>query len=279
MLQTYLNESRDTLLVDSVEMGAGLALQYSKAISKLDRQESMMPNIGGWPSDNANLLASQFAVKNYYTGQLSGARHVLEQGLENLQKHSPGESTAQQLLAFKTQMADAVRIVRRKEKPMPVREIRRLLLRAVSVLVAAPHLDSDIIHYLVELPITSFTPLAIAAGVDAWTWLLRERPESEVAMLGEISAGWIETIRSRKGLFSNSMDYRDPFEVVIEYSPTDKKVMDVELAKARRLLRPHLLLIQILSSQFQAVKYRESGIMIALIRLMMRSLINHRWMR
>ncbi len=41
------------------------------------------------------------------------------------------------------------------------------------------------------------------------------------------------------------------------YSPSDKKVMDLELAKARRQLRPHLLLVQVLSSQFQAVKYRE----------------------
>ena len=40
-LQSYLNESRDVLLVDSVEMGAGLALHFSKAISRLDRQESM----------------------------------------------------------------------------------------------------------------------------------------------------------------------------------------------------------------------------------------------
>ena len=48
--------------------------------------------------------------------------------------------------------------------------------------------------------------------------------------------------------------------------------MDLELNKARRMLRPHLLLIQVLSSQFQAIKYREPGIMIALIRLMMRSL-------
>lgn len=40
ILQSYLNEARDVLLIDSVEMGAGLALHFSKAISKLDRQES-----------------------------------------------------------------------------------------------------------------------------------------------------------------------------------------------------------------------------------------------
>ena len=152
-------------------------------------------------------------------------------------------------------------------------------------------LDSDIVHYLVELPMIVFTPLAIAAGVDAWTWLLRSRGGSEIAIIGEISAGWLETIRAGKGMFSISMksvwsyckglvaekrSYRDPFEVPVEYSPSDKKSMDLELAKARRLLRPHLLLIQVLSSQFHAVKYREPGIMVSLIRLMMRSLATSR---
>lgn len=67
-------------------------------------------------------------------------------------------------------------------------------------------MDSDIIHYLVELPMAAFTPLAIAAGVDAWTWLLRQRPGAQVAIIGEISAGWLETIRAKKGLFSSSME-------------------------------------------------------------------------
>lgn len=40
-----------------------------------------MPNIGGWPSDSSNLVASQFASKNYHTGELSGARLVLSQGM------------------------------------------------------------------------------------------------------------------------------------------------------------------------------------------------------
>lgn len=48
--------------------------------------------------------------------------------------------------------------------------------------------------------------------------------------------------------------------------------MDVELRKAERLLKPHLLLIQVLSSSFQAVKYRASGIMISLARMLLRSL-------
>lgn len=107
ILQRYLAESRDVLLPDSVEMGAGLALHYSKVISSSDRKESQshpssiykpcsslttltqrlpalspasMPAIGGWASDNANLLASQFAAKNYFAGEHSGFRLILKQG-------------------------------------------------------------------------------------------------------------------------------------------------------------------------------------------------------
>ncbi len=117
-----------------------------------------MPNIGGWPSDSSNLVASQFATKNYFHGELSGARLVLGKGpqllylvrsrplifllgLQELQKDSPAESSVQELHAFKSQMSDAVNNIRRKTKPFTVPEIRRILLRAVSVLVASPRVN------------------------------------------------------------------------------------------------------------------------------------------
>lgn len=92
-----------------------------------------------------------------------------------------------------------------KKGGLSVVEIRRLLLRAVSVLIASPQMDPDILHYLVELPFAAFTPVAVAAGVDAWSWLLRQRPDAEVSLMGEISAGWLATIKAHKGMFSTSM--------------------------------------------------------------------------
>jgi phosphatidylinositol 4-kinase len=38
--------------------------------------------------------------------------------------------------------------------------------------------------------------------VDAWTWLISERPDIEVALSSEISDGWLWTIKNGKGLFS-----------------------------------------------------------------------------
>lgn len=52
---------------------------------------------------------------------------------------------------------------------------------------------------------TAFTPLAITAGVEVWTAILKQRKDAEVTIFGEITAGWLDTIRKSKGLFSTSM--------------------------------------------------------------------------
>lgn len=70
-----------------------------------------------------------------------------------------------------------------------------------------------------------------------------------------------------------------PFERPIEYSPTDKATLDHDLALAKRMLQPHTLLTQVLSSRFQAVKYRDRGITLAFFRLLTQSFKAHKRMR
>jgi phosphatidylinositol 4-kinase len=55
--------------------------------------------------------------------------------------------------------------------------------------------------------------------------------------------------------------------------------MDHEMAVAKRSLQPHLLLTTVISSRFQAVKYRRPGIMGSMFRLLARSFQAHKQMR
>ncbi|KAJ9109086.1 hypothetical protein QFC21_000414 [Naganishia friedmannii] len=238
ILQRYLRESRDTLLLDQVEMGAGLAMEYSKAIPRSDRQES----------------------------------------LGDIGTTAPNLSSVFELSAFQRQMTDALQTVRTGGPAMATPALRRLLLRATAVLISSPMIERDILHCLVALPMRTFTALGIAAGVDAWTWLVAERPDIEVALLSEISDEWEWTIQASRGLFSDTINYIGPFERPIEYSPTDKTTLDHDLAVAKRLLQPHTLLTQVLSSRFQAVKYRDRGTMLAFFRLLTRSFKAHKQM-
>jgi hypothetical protein len=71
----------------------------------------------------------------------------------------------------------------------------------------------------------------------------------------------------------------DPFTHPIEYSPTDKAILNRALRATRSLLVPHTLLLQMLNSRFQAIRYRDSGLMVVILRLIMRSAMAYKDLR
>jgi len=109
------------------------------------------------------------------------------------------------LQELKDSFEDALDAVRTKSRPVPLADTRTLLERASSVLLSSSAMDRDLLNYIVALPMALFTPLSISAGVETWTKVLKARVDAEVTIFGEITAGWLDTIRTNKGLFSTSM--------------------------------------------------------------------------
>lgn len=61
------------------------------------------------------------------------------------------------------------------------------------------------LHLLVALSFSVFSPSVISASIEIWAWIIRERPDMEVSLIMEINNEWNTTIRRRAGLFSASM--------------------------------------------------------------------------
>ncbi|MCO5553770.1 hypothetical protein L7F22_007296 [Adiantum nelumboides] len=158
-------------------------------------------------------------------------------------------------------------------RPLPFAELRRLLYRSAALAVALPDVHYDLLHYLVSIPIRVFTPAAITTASHVWTWVIGERPLFETKIMVEISLGWATTIKGRKGLFSPSMTNEHPLLRKTEMSPTDRVEMNRERERAQRLFSPHLTLIQLVSSRFQAFRYRDPSMVLAIVRLIQRSAI------
>lgn len=55
------------------------------------------------------------------------------------------------------------------------------------------------------LPFEVGTPSAIAASIEVWTWAIAEKPDVEVALIGEVLSAWTDTIKHEKGIFSTSL--------------------------------------------------------------------------
>lgn len=75
------------------------------------------------------------------------------------------------------------------------------------------------------------------------------------------------------------LSYDDPFYHPVNYSPTDKDEIDRGTVNARRLLTPHVLVLQMLLSRLQAARYRRPGLMLLIQRLVLTSARAHRYIR
>jgi hypothetical protein len=120
-------------------------------------------------------------------------------------------------------MARTMEEIRRKNSTLTVQDLKRLLFRCAATLISlakvsrtaffhnelsmAFQCEHELLHHLVALPFNVSTPSAISAGIEVWTWVIAEKPDMEVALMGEVLSAWSDTIKQEKGIFSTSLKY------------------------------------------------------------------------
>lgn len=276
-LQKYLAVNQVLYVTDSSELGASIALEYGKAIGPIDRKLTSLSSLSSRRLDRSKMLASQVASKGYFAGEVTGFRFGRSDfsqppNVLAMTDFVPGD----ELERLKQRVTNVIQEIREKKHTMPVKELKRLLFRCAATLIFVDKYEYDLLHYLVMLPFEAFTPSAISAGIEAWSWVIAEKPDYEIALMSEISSAWFLTIKHEKGMFSKTLNYADPFLHPVEYNPTDKTIIDRGIASARRLLTPHILILQLLFSRMQAARYRRPGLMMLLQRVALASARAHR---
>ncbi|KAG1849308.1 hypothetical protein DFJ58DRAFT_795151 [Suillus subalutaceus] len=274
-LQKYLTATQPLIGADATELGASVAEMFAKALGPVHRQLSSLCSLSNWKSDRARALASQFANKCYFSGEVAGLRLAARKNQDSLDKVAP-QMQCTGVQPFKDKMADTMNDIRNKRSSLTVQDLQRLLFRCAAILISLEKCDYTLVHFLVALPFEVFTPSAVAAGIETWTWVIAERPNMEVVIMCEVLTSWFGTVKERKGVFSASSNCDDPFYHPINYSPTDKDEIDRATTHARRLLLPHTLVLQMLFSRLQAARYCRSTVMFLIQRLVLRSAQAHK---
>ncbi|KAF8334229.1 uncharacterized protein EI90DRAFT_3051526 [Cantharellus anzutake] len=276
ILQKYLSDHTRLPLPNVAELGASTALQYAVDFGTVQSRYVPGSPLESVQPDRAKLFTSQLASHAHYCGEAAGVRLAARIGLEDVQKLPPVEAPTNEVKALKQKMVQTIGEIRAKTSVLTTQDLRRLLFRCVSVLISMPGCEYDLLHYIVVAPFETLTPASVAAGRDAWTWLVRERPDLEVALMLEFDAAWLSTIELQKGMFSPSLNLVDTFFHPVEYSPTQRDNIERALHSARRLLVPHTMLLQTLASRLQAVRYRMPSLVHLIIRLVLRSVQAHK---
>ncbi|TFK54620.1 hypothetical protein OE88DRAFT_1653021 [Heliocybe sulcata] len=276
-LQKYLSINQSVSPDDSLELGATVAADFGKAIGPAERQLASLASLAPGEHDRAKTLTSQVAAKVYFAGEVAGIRLASRMGAADgdLEKQPPPDELRQERQILKDHLEKTLQGIREKRSNLTVQDLRRLLFRCSAAMLLPPKPDYDLLHYLVILPFEVFSPSAMSAAVEVWTWAIAERPAIETALLAELNSTWVTTIRQGKGIFSESFNSDDPFCHSIDYSPTDRESIDRARRSTRRLLSPHLLLMHMLFSRLQAARYRKPDLMLLIQRLVLMSAKAH----
>ncbi|KIJ56890.1 hypothetical protein M422DRAFT_238481 [Sphaerobolus stellatus SS14] len=277
ILQKYLTYYETGTPRDSVELGASVALHFASSLTSAQRAQAPLPSALSWRPDRSKALTGQIACKEHFAGESEGFRLQLSASMK-IEKTPPAETPEPLISALKTAMKEALECIRNKTSHLTIPELKRLLFRCSAVLATSPQRHDDLIHYLVALPYEIFTPATISVGIEAWTWLIGERSDLEMCIMLEFHKAWAEAIRARRGMFSDSLNCENPFYNPVKYSPTDKAEIDLAATAARRLLTPHTLLLHMLMSRFQAIRYYKPNLSLWTLRLVLRSAQAHRFM-
>ncbi|THH11990.1 hypothetical protein EW145_g299 [Phellinidium pouzarii] len=273
-LQTYLVANQTNASNYPIELGASVALQFASSIGPAERKLVPISGTSTWKPDRSKLVTTQIACKERFAGEVKGLAFLRDQDTPTTVKPSP----LSEGLNPKRKIANALKEIQAKNSPMTIPELKELLFHCAAYLVHMKNCDYDLLHYLVVLPFTVFSPSVITASIEVWTWIIGERPDLEIPLIMEINNAWNLTIRRNSGLFSESMNYADPFIHSVEYTPTDKTIIDHRLTSARKLLVPHVLVLQMLFGRFQAARYHKPGMMLLILRLVLRSAREHKIM-
>ncbi|KAG9318618.1 hypothetical protein JVU11DRAFT_711 [Chiua virens] len=235
-LQKYLSATQSFTGSDSSELGASLAEKFAKDFGLPHRQLTSLRSLSNREYDRAKVLASQLASKNYFAGEAAGLRLASRKAQDILDKVPPRNATPTDILALKKKMEETMNAILGKTSTLTVQDLKRLLFRCAATVIRCEY---TLLHYLVTLPFEVFTPSAMSAGIEVWT-------------------------------------YDDPLYNPMGYSPTDREEIDRATSHARRLLLPHTLVLQMLFSRLQAARYRRSTVIFLMQQLVLRSTQAHK---
>nr|CDI56699.1 related to phosphatidylinositol-4-kinase [Melanopsichium pennsylvanicum 4] len=271
ILERYLGAFDDSILPDRSELGKSIALEYARSMPVSARKERLLPTLGGWRSDASSSFIGELSAKSTYLGEMTGIHLSLAKGLVELSKDPTNTMSPSSVAECQAQLAALSNDVGNKRKILPFAELRRLLYRTAALVVALPEPDYELLHFIVSIPFLVFTPEAISTACQVWTWVIGARPEVETKIMVELTIGWAMTAKARKGIFSSALTTKHPFLRKTEMGAFNREEVTAEQEQAARLFNPHLSLIHLISSRFQAFRYRDPTMVLALVRLLQHS--------
>ncbi|CAK9681436.1 unnamed protein product [Candida parapsilosis] len=242
LIQSYVAANEELQYEAPIQFGLSFALKMSGTISSHDRDIQAITYANISALDTTPSIVSQLNWRSNFVSQF----------MNKLPLRTDEESD----FAFKAIREKVYNIKSRlfnefTENPSHD-EIMNLLTEIAGLTLLSDINNAELVRYMVEIPFILFEPSVMIPASGVWFAVMKDKPKLSMLLLSELAQKWEESIELRKGLFSQELDIVHPEFDKMEYAPSNRST-DLRLAEnAQRSFEPHLELVRLFSSNFEA---------------------------
>lgn len=242
LIQLYVSDLDRFQTQERIQFGVSFALEMAGDISSSDRELSHVKKFT--TGSNLNLLP-------VFVSQLSWRSNFVSDLMDKVPMHSL-EDADKAFKELRERITDSEDKLSDKSYHFSNEEVNSLLSEIAGFALISDENTAEMIRYLVVIPFRIFESSIMSTAIGIWFAVMKDRPNISVLLLSEIRKRWEVSVELRQGLYSRAYDLKNPEFNKMEYSPSDYKTAD-KLSKVASLsFEPHLHIIRLFSSNFEA---------------------------
>lgn len=245
LIQSYVSDLERFQSHEKIQYGVSFAIEMAGGISVNDRELSNIPTSFIDPKNSkVNLLP-------VFVSQLTWRSNFVSELLDKVPFHT-AEDTAKAFSNLRTDVYEVKSKIKLGAEHIRNDDIIDLLSTIAGFILVSEENTAELIRYIVDIPFHLFEAQIMQAAIGIWFAVMKDRPNVSVLLLSEIIKQWETSIELQKGLFNCENDLSNPEFNKMEYSPSDFKTVDKFSNVISKTFQPHLQIIKLLSSNFEA---------------------------
>lgn len=236
LIQAYVSDVDRFPRSQKILYGVSFALEMAGSILSNERELS---HISRHPTNDLNTLP-------LIVSQLSWRSNFVTELMHKVPLHTEDDSDR----AF---FEIRAKVESLKKNHAPEEKSVIALLSDIAGLVLISDLNhAELVRYIVEIPFAIFDAAIMQASISIWFAVMKERPNLSMLLISELALKWETSIELKKGVFSASHDIEETIFSVMEYAPSDNKLVNKKAHATSKSFEPHLQIIRLFSSNFEA---------------------------
>lgn len=249
LIQSYVSSLDRFQPMDRIHFGVSFAISMAGEVGPADKELS---GISRFTSQNFNTLA-------VFTTQLNWRSNFLTELMDKMPLYNEQDiETA--CLSIREEAKKLLHDVQ-KNVTVPQQEIIEFLTKIAGLTLVSEKNNAELVRYLVDIPFKIFDSGILKAAIDIWLAVMKDRGNISVLLISEVAKSWEISIELRQGLFSKAHDIKNPEFSRMDYSPSDMHSVSIEANNVSRSFEPHLQIIRLFSSSFEATLYQSDHLL------------------